>query len=66
MPYINDDWKVTSKLTLNLGLRFDFGTNPHSIMNNMLVITNPPFNSVGGHDLHRLYAGAERVGEQSQ
>jgi Carboxypeptidase regulatory-like domain/TonB-dependent Receptor Plug Domain len=48
MPYINDDWKVNSKLTLNIGLRFDFGTNPHSIMNNMLVITNPPFNSVGG------------------
>lgn len=48
MPYINDDWKVSSKLTVNLGLRFDFGTNPHSIMNNMLVITNPPFNSVGG------------------
>ncbi len=48
MPYINDDWKVSQKLTLNIGLRFDYGTNPHSIMNNMLVITNPPFNSVGG------------------
>ncbi|HXQ26676.1 MAG TPA: carboxypeptidase-like regulatory domain-containing protein [Candidatus Acidoferrales bacterium] len=27
-PYFEDDWKVSSKLTLNLGARYDFGTNP--------------------------------------
>ncbi len=48
VPYINDDWKVSSKLTINIGLRYDFDTNPKSAMNNLLVITNPPFNSVGG------------------
>lgn len=27
-PYILDDWKITSRLTLNLGFRYDYGTNP--------------------------------------
>ncbi len=27
-PYIQDDWRVTSQLTLNLGMRYDYGTNP--------------------------------------
>jgi hypothetical protein len=48
IPYINDDWKVTPRLTVNIGLRYDFDTNPKSAMNNLLVITNPPFNSIGG------------------
>jgi Carboxypeptidase regulatory-like domain len=27
-PYFEDDWKVSSKLTVNLGIRYDFATNP--------------------------------------
>lgn len=28
-PYVQDDWKVTAKLTLNLGVRWDFRTTPY-------------------------------------
>jgi Carboxypeptidase regulatory-like domain/TonB dependent receptor len=27
-PYIEDTWKIASRLTLNIGLRYDYGTNP--------------------------------------
>jgi Carboxypeptidase regulatory-like domain/TonB-dependent Receptor Plug Domain len=27
-PYINDSWKLNSRVTLNLGVRYDYGTNP--------------------------------------
>jgi len=42
-PYIHDDWKVTRKLTINMGIRYEFQTNPvetHGILTN---IVNPPF-----------------------
>jgi hypothetical protein len=34
-PYIADDWKVNDKLTLNLGLRYDFQTVPYEEQNHL-------------------------------
>jgi hypothetical protein len=35
-PYFNDDWKVSSKLSLNFGLRWDFNTPPDEKYNRLV------------------------------
>ncbi len=39
-PYVQDDWKVSSKLTVNLGVRWDFINNPSDTHNQLYAITN--------------------------
>lgn len=40
-PYINDSWKVSSHLTVNLGVRYEYGTNPSGWP--LYTIPDPPF-----------------------
>ena len=32
-PYIQDDWKVTPRLTLNMGVRYDYSPVPYEEQN---------------------------------
>ena len=34
-PYITDNWRVTTRLTLNLGVRYDFSTVPYEEQNHL-------------------------------
>jgi hypothetical protein len=38
--YVGDDYRATSRLTLNLGLRYEFGTIPHELYGRSSVIYN--------------------------
>src|SRR5581483_2050224 len=39
-PYIHDEWKFSRRLTLNLGLRYEWAGNPAEKRNNFYNVTN--------------------------
>jgi hypothetical protein len=44
-PYFHDEWKASSRFTLNLGVRYDWAANPTEARHGLTTIINPPFGS---------------------
>src|SRR5262249_53165187 len=59
--YVADDWKVTNRLTLNLGLRYEFLPPPVEVANRMLNL-----NEETGKVLIAAFNPGRHVGIQTQ
>jgi hypothetical protein len=49
-PYFHDEWKFSSKLTLNMGVRYEFMTNPLVLNHQGYALPNAPYAPAGCND----------------
>lgn len=62
--YVQDDWKVNSKLTINLGLRYQW-SSPYTSRGNQIEFSNFNADSGVNIDLTSLPAAAQAAGDLS-
>jgi len=56
--FVQDFWRVTDRLTLNVGLRYDFYSNPTEAHGRLSTIRNPATDS--GPTVGKVFAGTPR------
>ena len=59
--YVQDNWRASSKLTADLGLRYEYATPPYAESNEIGTLTIAPNSSGGGYTSNLYWAGNNSI-----
>ena len=60
-PYIQDNWQVSPKLTLNIGLRYDYLQPYHEVQNRIAFLNSSIINPITGTPGVLMFAGYPNI-----